>query len=157
MRAPSLVLERRFCQMRRIAAALLIASTCISCTAPKTACDGLTYTAYGLGRKEYLPCAGQILDSMNRLRPQLEATVRGDKKARGKAWAEHATLKNLVSKAGERNLVERWEDEDLNRLNLQIWNAYTSYGAVLMFPNGTDLTAAEESHDQARRAYESLR
>ena len=64
---------------------------------------------------------------------------------------------NLVSKAGERNLVERWEDEDLNRMNLQIWNAYTSYGAVLMFPNGTDLTAAEESHDQARRAYESLR
>ena len=48
--------------------------------------------------------------------------------------------------------MERWEDEDLNRMNLRIWNAYTSYGAVLMLPNDTDLAAAEVSHDQAKSA-----
>lgn len=128
-----------------------------SCTATKTSCDGLVYKAEGLTRAEYLPCAGEMIGALDRLRPDLEAVVQGDKGARSKARNEYDNFRSLLRSAGGRNLVERWADEDLNRLNLRIWNASTSYDAVLLYPNPTDLRAAEDSHDEAKNIYNSLR
>ena len=126
-------------------------------TSHHSACDGLVYKAGGFTRAQYLPCAGDILNALDRLRPELEATVQGDKSARSKARTEYAEVTRMLKSAGGRNLVGRWEDEELNRLNLPIWNAYGSYGAVLMYPNSTDLDAGKSSHDEARSIYESLR
>ena len=79
------------------------------------------------------------LHLLDRLRPDLEAVVKGDKSARSRARDEYGELSKLVKAAGGRNLVERWGDEELNSMNVRIWNAYTSYGAVLMYPNNADL------------------
>ncbi len=127
---------------------LILLLSIAGCTVrQKTACDGLVYKAEGLTRAEYLPCAGEMIGTLDRLRPDLESLVQGDKTARSKARDEYNELSRLIRSAGGRNLVERWEDENLNRLNGSIWNAYTSYGALLLYPNATDLKGAEASHD----------
>jgi hypothetical protein len=129
------------------------------CSRKKTSCDGLEYKTGGLTRAEYLPCAGEMIAALDRLRPDLEAFVQGDKTAGAKIRTEYGDVRSLLVSAVriDRNLVDRWEDDDLNRLNVRIWNAYTSYGAVVFLPNATDLTAGEDSHDQAKSVYQSLR
>jgi len=136
---------------------LLLVLSIAGCTARrKSACEGLVYKAGGLTRAEYLSCAGEMIGVLDRLRPDLEAAVQGDKQARSKARDEYAELSTLLKSAGGRNLVERWQDEDLTRLNVRIWNAYTSYGAVLLYPNAADLRGAEASHDEAKSVYGGL-
>jgi hypothetical protein len=98
-----------------------------------------------------------MIGALDRLRPDLEAVVQGEKAVGSKARNEYDNFRSLLRSAGGRNLVERWADEDLNRLNLRIWNASTSYDAVLLYPNPTDLRAAEDSHDEAKNIYNSLR
>src|SRR6267154_2899547 len=51
----------------------------------KTPCDGLVYKKFGLTRAEYLPCAGEMLATLERLRPQVDAMLAGDKQARAEA------------------------------------------------------------------------
>ena len=70
---------------------------------------------------------------------------------------QYDELAELVRKAGGRNLMERWQDESLTRLNVRIWNAYTSYQGALLNPNDVDANAARRSKEEARGIYESLR
>jgi hypothetical protein len=149
--------DQSIARMLLILPVLLSISSCASCAGKRTACDGLVYKAEGPTRSEYLPCAGEIVQTLDRLRPDLEAVVNGDKTARSKAHDEYNRLNLLIERAGGRDLIEGWGDEDLNRLNVRIWNAYTSYGAVLLYPNAADLQGAEADHDEAKDLYESLR
>lgn len=122
-----------------------------------TACDNLVYKEEGLTRTEFLPCAAEIIATMDKLDVHMDATLKGDKRARAEARERYNELGVLIKKAGGRNLLERWQDESLNRLNVRIWNAYSSYQGALMIPNDVDTEAARRSKEEARRIYESLR
>ncbi|PYT50963.1 MAG: hypothetical protein DMG44_04315 [Acidobacteria bacterium] len=135
-----------------------IAILLIACSGNRrTACDKLVYKEEGLTRTEFLPCAAEMLVTMDKLDAHMDAVLKGDKRARAEALMQYKELGGLIKKAGGRNLVERWQDESLNRLNLRIWNAYTSFQGALMIPNDVDANAARRSKEEARSIYESLR
>jgi hypothetical protein len=99
---------------------------------PPTACDGLVYKEEGLTRKEYLPCAGEMIATLDRLAPQVETMVSGDESARSEARASVRDLRRLIDKAGGRNLIERWDDRTLTSLNINIFNAFNHHEACMM-------------------------
>jgi len=137
---------------------LVIAILLIACPGNRgTACDNLVYKEEGLTRAEFLPCAAEMIASMDKLDAQMDGVLKGDQRARAEARAQYDHLAELIKKAGGRNLVERWQDESLNRLNVRIWNAYTSYQGALLYPNDVDAKAARRSKEEARNIYESLR
>ncbi len=121
----------------------------------RTACDNLVYKEEGLTRTEFLPCAAEMIVTMDKLDAHMDAVLKGNKRA--EARAQYDELAELIKKAGGRNLVERWQDESLTRLNVRIWNAYTSYQGALLYPNDVDANAARRSKEEARAIYESLR
>src|SRR5712664_1795750 len=123
----------------------------------RTACDNLSYKEEGLTRTEFLPCAAEMIATMDKLDAHMDAVLKGDKRARAEALVQYNELGGLIKKAGGRNLVERWQDESLSRLNVSIWNAYTSYQGALLIPNDVDANAARRSKEEARGIYESLR
>jgi hypothetical protein len=121
----------------------------------RTACDNLVYKEEGLTRTEFLPCAAEMIVTMDKLDAHMDAVLKGNKRA--EARAQYDELAELIKKAGGRNLVEKWQDESLTRLNVRIWNAYTSYQGALLYPNDVDANAARRSKEEARAIYESLR
>jgi len=96
-----------------------------------------------------------MIVTMDKLDAHMDAVLKGNKRA--EARAQYDELAELIKKAGGRNLVERWQDESLTRLNVRIWNAYTSYKGALFYPNDVDANAARRSKEEARAIYESLR
>jgi hypothetical protein len=135
-----------------------IAILLIACSGNRrTACDNLLYKEEGLRRTEFLPCAAEMIVTMDKLDAHMDAVLKGDKRARAEAGVQYRELGELIKKAGGRNLLERWQDESLNRLNVRIWNAYTSYQGALLYPNDVDAKAARRSKEEARDIYESLR
>jgi hypothetical protein len=150
-------------QMSRLTAPLalfplLIAILLIACSGNRgTTCDNLVYKEEGLTRTEFLPCAAEIIATMDKLDAHMDDVLKGDKSARAEARAQYYELAELIKKAGNRNLMERWQDESLTRMNVRIWNAYTSYQGVLRYPNDVDANAARRSKEEARKIYESLR
>ncbi|MGB2900116.1 MAG: hypothetical protein WBB89_12675 [Candidatus Acidiferrum sp.] len=98
-----------------------------------------------------------MIATLDKLDAHMDAVLKGDKRARAEALVQYHELGGLIKKAGGRNLLERWQDESLNRLNLRIWNAYTSFQGALMIPNDVDANAARRSKEEARSIYESLR
>jgi len=123
----------------------------------RTACDNLVYKEEGLTRTEFLPCAAEMITTMDKLDSHMDTVLKGDKRARAEARAQYHELGELIKKAGGRNLVERWQDESLTRLNVRLWNAYPSYQGALLIPNDVDANAARRSKEEARGIYESLR
>jgi hypothetical protein len=137
---------------------LFIAILLINCSGNRgTACDNLVYKEGGLTRSAFLPCAAEMIATMDKMDAHMDAVLKGDKRGREEARAQYNELAELIKKAGGRNLVERWQDESLNRLNVNIWNAYTSYQGALLYPNDVDARAARRSKEEARNIYESLR
>jgi hypothetical protein len=135
-----------------------IAILLIGCSGGRrTACDNLVYKEEGLTRTEFLPCAAEMIATMDTLDVHMDAILKGDKSARAEAREQYNELGVLIKKAGGRNLLERWQDESLNRLNLRIWNAYTSYQGALLIPNDVDANSARRSKEEAKGIYESLR
>ena len=94
---------------------------------------------------------------MDKLDAHMDPVLKGDKRARAEALVQYNELGGLIKKAGGRNLLERWQDESLNRLNLSIWNAYSRFQGALLIPNDADATAARRRKEEARSIYESLR
>ena len=130
----------------------------VSCSGNhRTACDNLVYKEEGLTRTEFLPCAAEMIATMDNLDAHMDAVLKGDKRARAEARAKYDELAGLIKKAGGRNLVERWQDESLTRLNVRIWNAYSSYQGAVLYPNDVDANAAKRSKEEARGIYEGLR
>jgi len=148
---------RQFPIFRGLFASFVLVLLMVCSCNRKTPCDNLVYKEEGLTRTEFLPCAAEIIATMDKLDAQMDAVVKGDKRARAEARAQYDDLRELIKKAGGRNLVERWQDESLTRLNVRIWNAYTSYQGALLYPNDVDANAARRSKEEARGIYESLR
>ena len=147
---------------------LPLAAACGVLADKKTACDGLVYGESGLTRSQYLPCAGEMMSTLDRLAAQIDAMVSGDEKAQSEARSTLRELGSLVNKAGgQRNMLERWDDRTLTSLNINISNAYGHHQACLMVasqmfgraPLGDEKyrEAAKSECRAYRRAYQSAR
>ena len=110
-----------------------LSAACAALAGGKTACDGLVYKEFGLTRAEYLPCAGEMIATLDRLGPQVDAMLSGDKNARGEARETLRDLQRLFTKAGGRRNMsfEEWRDRGLTSLNNKMWNAYDVYEGCL--------------------------
>jgi len=125
-------------------------ASCAALEGGKTACDGLVYKEFGLTRAEYLPCAGEMIAALDRLGPQADAMLAGDKNARGEALDTLHELERLMKKAGgRRNMDSDWTDRGLTSLNRQIVNAYGPYWGCLTF--GPQVAAIHANGTRAER------
>jgi hypothetical protein len=98
-----------------------------------SACEGLpSYDTSGLTRKQYLPCAGEMVATLDRLAPQIESMLKGDESVRSGARDSVRELRGLVRQAGGRKLLERWDDRALMNLNVDISNTLTHHEACMM-------------------------
>ena len=70
--------------------ALPITAGCEAAASKTTACDGLVYKESGLARAEYLPCAGEMMATLDQLDAQVESMISGNENARSEAQAERA-------------------------------------------------------------------
>jgi len=111
---------------------LPLAAACGVAADSTSACEGLVYEKSGLPRAKYLPCAGEMVATLDRLAPQIENMLKGDEASRFDARTNVRELRNLLKKAGGRNLLERWNDSALTSLNVDIWNTYTHHEACMM-------------------------
>lgn len=136
--------------------AVFLIAACPGENGTTSACDDLEYSSVGLTREEYIPCVGEIMMVMDELRAQLEESFAGEKEAHSRARRTYRKLKVLIKKAGGRNLVEGWEDSHLNELNINLMNAYSSYGAAILARTRSDFENARRSHDEARMNYDVL-
>jgi hypothetical protein len=163
----SLVIVAAVCGLPMVAA-------CGALAGEKTACDGLVYKESGLARAEYVPCAGEMMATLDQLDTQIENMIAGDEQARSEAQTSVRKLGSLMKKAGGRNLLERWDDRRLTSLNLAISNAYEHHQACMMVagqlfgraPLGdekyrdaakSECGAYRQSYEEASRAYRSVR
>ena len=122
-----------------------------------TACDGLVYKEFGLTREEYLPCAGEMIATLDRLKPQIDAMLSGDKNARGESLETLRELERLMKKAGGRNLDVEWKDRGLTSLNHRISNTHNQYWSCLMYGNlGGQCTYPAQLGREAKDAYRYL-
>lgn len=141
------------------------AAGCSEALADNSACRDLVYTDAGVSRKDYLPCAGEMVAALDELAPQTQAALRGDQKARSDGQVTLRRLQALMHAAGGRKLLERWKDTTLTDLNLDISNAVTKYQAFYMIrivdpPQpyaATTREAAEAELTGATRRYEEAR
>jgi hypothetical protein len=139
-----------------------LAGACGVAAGKTSACDGLpSYDKSGLTRKQYLPCAGEMVATLDRLAPQIESMVKGDESARSDARAGVRELRALMRKAGGLKLMERWNDRALMDLNVDIWNTATHHDACMMVAGqlfGKPPLGDEKYRDAAKsecRAYRS--
>jgi hypothetical protein len=159
----------------RLAIHALLCCCAISCsgTVPdNSACRNLVYKDQGLTRKEYLPCAGEMMAVLDELEPQARAALGGDGKARADGEASLHRVQSLMRVAGGRNLLERWNDRALTDLNVDINNAVTHYQAFYMVrildeshpyaaqsrsAAEAELAGASRRHEEARSLYRRLK
>ena len=154
--------------------ALPITAGCEAAASKTTACDGLVYKDSGLTRAEYLPCAGEMIATLDLLAPQIENMLTGDENARTAAQSTVRELRGLMKKAGWRDMLERWDDRALTSLNSDIWNAFNHHEACMMVagqlfsrgplgdekmrePARSECRAYRSSYQDASRAYRRLR
>ena len=153
---------------------LPVAAACDAVAGKTTACDGLVYKDYGLKRAEYLPCAGEMMATLDRLAGEVENMVKGDENARSAARSNVGELRSLLKKAGWRDMLERWDDRALTSLNVDIWNAFNHHEACMMVagqlfgraplgdekmrePARSECRAYRTSYEDASRAFRRLR
>ena len=153
---------------------LPFAGACGVAASRTSACDGLVYEKSGATRKQYLPCAGEMIATLDRLAPQIESMLKGDERARSDARASVQELRGLLRKAGGRKLMERWNDRALTNLNVDIWNTATHHDACMMVagqlfgraplgdekmrePARSECKAYRSSYQEARSAYRRLK
>lgn len=150
--------------------AIPVVSACGAFAEKPSACDGLVYKEAGLTRAEYLPCAGEIVATLDRLAQQVERMASGDEGARSEAGDSLRELRGLLKKAGWRNMLERWDDRALTSLNVDIWNAFNHHEACMMVAGQlfgrdekyrdaarSECRAYRSSYDDASRTYRRLR
>lgn len=136
---------------------LLLGFGCGSSDSGMAACEGLVYTDAGLARRDYLPCAGAMIAALDKTEVQLAAYFGGNKSARGQAVTEIRGLQRLLEKAGGRKLLERWADQSLNSMNLDIDNAAGNYELSLMpFHDPDQFTRGQREHHAAKAKYQNM-
>ena len=152
-----------------------LAVACEVAAGKASACGSLPpYDKSGLTRRQYLPCAGEMVATLDRLAPQIESMLSGKESAKYDARAGVRELRDLLKKAGGRNLLERWDDRKLMDLNVDIWNTYTHHEACMMVasqlfgraplgdekmrePAKAECKAYRSPYADASRAYRRLR
>jgi hypothetical protein len=102
--------------------------------APDSACRGLDYTAAGPTRTAYLPCAGEIIRSLETLDSVTTAILNGEEGKRAEGRGHLRRVNALMRSAGGRKLFDRWEDRGLMDLNVDMHNAVVHYQAFYMLP-----------------------
>ena len=113
-------------------ASLVSASACTEVVADSSACRKLEYKDGGVERSQYLPCAAEMIAALDDLDRQTKAALDGDAQARQDGQATLRKVMALMSAAGGRQLLERWNDRQLTDLNVDISNAVTHYQAFYM-------------------------
>ena len=153
---------------------LPLAGACGVVAGKTSACDGLAYDKAGATRKQYLPCAGEMMATLDKLAPQIESMLKGDEAARAGARAGVQELRSLLRKAGGRKLLERWNDRGLTNLNVDIWNTASHHDACMMVagqlfgkpplgdekmrePARSECKAYRSSYQEARSTYRRLK
>jgi hypothetical protein len=160
--------------MRSLLVALLglSAGACWGGSIPAdSACRSLPYGDGGVVRDAFLPCAGEMMAVLDRLAERTDAASQGDGAARTEGRTELGRLEALLTAAGGRQLLERWNDRAVTSLNVDINNAVTHYRAFYMLPvfdephpyaaksreaAGSEARAARRRYEEARRLYRQL-
>jgi len=122
-------------------------------------CDGLVYQEGGLSRSQYLPCARAIAAALDEAERGLDAHYNGsDKDGRREARSALRQVQTLLRKAGgHQKMLAGWADESLDDLNVDLWNAFSSYDAAVMVPNNPrDFDSGRRSHGSARSRLSGL-
>ncbi len=130
----------------------LVLTACRSDVPGDSGCRNLVYKEAGLSRSEYLPCAGEIVHALDELARLSDLALRGDQQARSDGRAMLRRAHALISAAGGRNLLERWEDRALTDLNIRISNAVSHFEAFYMV---RILDEPEQFAAQTRQAAET--
>ena len=107
-------------------------TACTEAVADTSACRGLEYKNGSVARAQYLPCVAEIIAVLDDLDRQSKAALDGDQQARTEGQASLRRVMALMSVAGGRQLLERWDDTTLTELNLDMHNAVTKYQAFYM-------------------------
>lgn len=134
------------------AAALAVTFACgvRADSVPETsACRDLKYSKGGPARAAYLPCAGEIMATLEQVERHAQAALKGDREARGEGRAAVRRVTALMKSAGGLDLLDRWNDRVLTDLNLDIHNAVTHYDTFYMMP------LKEEPHPFAAKMREA--
>ena len=144
-------------------ACLGMVSACTEVVADTSACRKLEYVNGGVPRAQYLPCAAEMIAVLDDLERQTKSALDGDAQARSDGQASLRRVMALMSAAGGRQLLERWDDRALTDLNVDISNAVTKYQAFYMvrIVDGQfareSRAAAEAEYQGAARRYEDAR
>ena len=123
---------RRSILVALAAACLASAAACAEVVADSSACRKLEYKNGSVERSQYLPCASEMIAALDDLDRQTKAALDGDAQARANGQATLRKVMALMSAAGGRQLLERWDDRQLTDLNVDISNAVTHYQAFYM-------------------------
>jgi hypothetical protein len=146
-----------------------LSALCVVACIPFNPCRGLSKGQGGPSKKQYLPCASAMLDSLGKVDAGLVKLANGDKAGRGEAMDAMADFERDIDLVGgSAKLRQKWSDRDLNEINGHICNAYQVYKietiglAVEAFYrlDKSDVSlhnvgAARSEADQARNAYRS--
>jgi hypothetical protein len=144
-------------------ACLTAASACTQVVADSSACRTLEYKNGSVARAQYLPCAAEMIAALDDLDRYSKAALGGDAQARSQGQASLRQVMALMSAAGGRQLLERWDDRALTDLNVDISNAVTKYQAFYMVRivdgqfSTQSRSAAEAEYQGANRRYEEAR
>ncbi len=124
----------------------------------------------GIKGAEYRPCAGEIVATLDSLRPHLDAYTRGDDAARGRARPHYRRLRGLIREIGiendyrslEAGTVEvKWPDREVQAFNRAAFQASVMYSGVLAARKADELSVGTgdnfqqgvKAHEDARRFY----
>jgi hypothetical protein len=131
-RLPAAAAIRRSVVMALGCMSLAAATACTEAVADSSACRNLEYKDGSVARAQYVPCAAEMIAVLDDLDRQTKAALDGDQQARSDGQASLRRVKSLMSAAGGRQLLERWDDRLLTDFNLDISNAVTKYQAFYM-------------------------
>jgi hypothetical protein len=130
-------------------------TACTEVVADTSACKKLEYKNGSVARAQYLPCAGEMIAALDDLDRHTKAALDGDGQARTDGWSTLRRVNALMSAAGGRQLLERWDDRALTSLNMKMNNAVTKYQAFYMVRILEDSNQfAEKSRAAATAEYE---
>jgi hypothetical protein len=134
-------------------------------------CRNLSYADAGPSRGTYLPCAGEMLQALETLDSLTVPVLNGEAGKRAEGRGELRRIIALMQAAGGMKILERWEDQQLTHLNVDIHNAVVHYQTFYMLPirkpphpfaeKTREAAAAEalrgaQNYRSARMAYQQL-
>lgn len=148
----------------------LVALTCGGARGESGACEGFADREIGIKGAKYRPCAGEIMATLDSLRPHLNAYTRGDDTARGRARPHYRRLRGLIRQIGIENdyrsleagtVGVKWPDREVQAFNRAAFQASVMYSAALAARKTDQVGAGTrdnfqqgvKAHEDAKRFY----